>query len=71
MKPCPVCGSPAEKVGEWNFTYHYGCSQSSCYLHNIGMSETQWENITVEDALQARITLEADTIAYFKFLKMD
>jgi len=57
LKPCPFCGSPA-------YSYHDNCIDfagvkcdlGGCVCADILITENNWNNRPIEDALNARIT---------------
>ena len=66
LKPCPFCGSPA-------YSYHDNCIDfagvkcdlGGCVCADILITENNWNNRPIEDALTARIAeLEAETVSY-------
>lgn len=46
LKPCPLCGAPAEKP-KW----HVWCSSINCVLADAGLTESHWD--AFHDALAA------------------
>ena len=65
LRPCPFCGSPA-------YSYHDNCIDfagvkcdlGGCVCADILITENNWNNRPIEDALTARIAeLEAENAA--------